>query len=61
MITKQQVIQRLEQLPESASLMDFKEELEIMEALQEGREDMAAGNVKSIDEARAAINACFTK
>jgi predicted transcriptional regulator len=61
MTTKQQVIERLEQLPESASLMDFKEELQIMEALQEGREDAAAGRTRSVDEAKAELHTWFTK
>ena len=39
MTTKQQVIERLERLPESASLTDFKEELEIMMALKAGQKD----------------------
>jgi predicted transcriptional regulator len=61
MTTKQLVIERLGQLPESASLMDFKEELQIMQALQEGREDIAAGRSQCVDEAKAALDTWFTK
>jgi predicted transcriptional regulator len=61
MTTKQQVIERLESLPESASLADFKEELEIMVALKEGQQDIAEGKVSNVEEAKATLDSWFTK
>ncbi|CAA6690543.1 Unannotated [Lentimonas sp. CC19] len=61
MTTKQQVIEHLERLPETASLADFKQELEIMTAIQEGQNDVAEGKVKSVDEAKAELDSWFTK
>ncbi len=61
MTTKQQVIERLERLPESASLADFKEELEIMVALNAGQKDITEGKVRNIEEAKAALDSWFTK
>lgn len=61
MTTKQQVIEHLERLPETASLAEFKEELEIMTAIKEGQDDVAEGKIKSVDEAKAELDSWFTK
>ena len=61
MTTKQQVIERMERLPDSASIADFREELEIIAALEEGQRDVAEGKVKTIDQAKAEVDSWFTK
>ena len=61
MTTKQQVIEHLERLPETASLADFKQELEIMTAIQEGQGDVAEGKVKSVDQAKVELDSWFTR
>jgi predicted transcriptional regulator len=50
MTDKQAVIDALERLPESASLKEITEELQIMAAIRRGRQDVATGRVKSHSE-----------
>jgi predicted transcriptional regulator len=47
MTDKQTVLDAVQRLPESASLNQIAEELRIMSAIRSGREDVAAGRVKS--------------
>ena len=47
MTDKQAVFDALQRLPESASLDEITEELRIMAAIRRGREDVAAGRVKT--------------
>jgi len=61
MTTKQQVIERMERLPDSASIADIREELEIIAALEEGQRDVAEGKVKTIEQAKAEVDSWFTK
>ena len=50
MTDKQAVIDALERLPENASLEEITEELRIMAAIRRGREDIAAGRIKTQEE-----------
>jgi len=61
MTTKQQIIERMERLPDSASIADIREELEIIAALEEGQRDVAEGKVKTIEQAKAEVDSWFTK
>jgi len=61
MTTKQQIIERMERLPDSASIADIREELEIIAALEEGQRDVAEGKVKTIEQAKAEVDTWFTK
>ena len=47
MTDKQAVLDALQRLPESATLDEITEELRIMAAIRRGREDVAAGRVKT--------------
>ncbi len=47
MTDKQAVFDALQRLPESATLDEVTEELRIMAAIRRGREDVAAGRVKT--------------
>jgi hypothetical protein len=61
MTTKQHVIERMERLPETASLADFREELEIIAAIEEAQRDATEGKVKTVDQAKAKVDSWFTK
>jgi len=50
MTDKQAVLDALQRLPESASLDEIAEELRIMAAIRRGREDVAAGRVKTQEQ-----------
>ena len=50
MTDKEAVLDALGRLPETASLDEIAEELQIMAAIRKGRQDVAAGRVKSHDE-----------
>ena len=47
---KQLVIRKLEALPETASLHDIREELEILDAIQSGQQAAREGRTKSQEE-----------
>ena len=49
---KQRALEAVKQLPEDASLEDAMERLYVLEAIERGRADVAAGRVISHDEAR---------
>jgi len=44
---KQVAIETINNLPENASMQEIAEELQIMAALRQGKEDLRAGRVKS--------------
>jgi predicted transcriptional regulator len=50
MTDKQAVRDALDRLPESATLEEITEELQVMAAIRRGREDVAAGRTKSHGE-----------
>lgn len=50
MTDKQAVFDALQRLPESATLDEITEELRIMAAIRRGREDVAAGRVKTQEQ-----------
>lgn len=52
MTDKQAVLDALQRLPENASLEEIAEELRIMAAIRRGRSDIAAGRVKTHEEAQ---------
>lgn len=47
---KQLVIRKLEALPETASLHDIREELEILDAIQSGQQAAREGRTRSQEE-----------
>lgn len=47
---KQLAIRKLEALPETASLHDIREELEILDAIQSGQQAAREGRTKSQEE-----------
>lgn len=55
MTEKQAVLDALSRLPESASLDDITEELQIMAAIRKGRSDAAQGRTKSQEEVEALV------
>ena len=50
MTDKQAVLDALQRLPESATLDEITEELRIMAAIRRGREDVAAGRIKTQEQ-----------
>ncbi len=61
MSDKQIVLETLRQLPEEASLSEIIEELQTLEAIRKGQEDIAAGRFKSHDEVKTLIASWNTK
>ena len=55
MTDKQAVLDALQRLPENASLDEITEELRLMSAIRQGREDIAAGRIKTQEEARRMV------
>ena len=55
MTDKQAVVDALQRLPENASLEEITEELHIMAAVRKGRTDVAAGRIKSQEEAQGQL------
>jgi predicted transcriptional regulator len=51
MTDKQAVLDAVQRLPDTASLEEITEELRIMAAVRLGRADVAAGHVKTQEEA----------
>jgi predicted transcriptional regulator len=58
---KQLVLETLRQLPEEASLSEIIEELQTLEAIRKGQEDIAEGRFKSHDEVKALVASWTTK
>jgi len=58
---KQLVLETLRQLSEEASLSEIIEELQTLEAIRKGQEDIAAGRFKSHDEVKALAASWNTK
>lgn len=50
MTDKQAVIDALQRLPENASLHEITQELRLMAAIRQGRDDVAAGQTKTQEE-----------
>ena len=61
MSDKQLVLETLRQLPEEASLSEIIEELQTLEAIRKGQEDIAEGRFKSHDEVKALVASWTTK
>jgi predicted transcriptional regulator len=51
MTDKQAVLDALQRLPENVSLKEITEELRIMASVRRGRADIAAGRIKTQEEA----------
>jgi len=52
---KEQVMAKLEELPETATLEEIREEFEILAAIEEGQRDASAGRVFAASELRAEL------
>lgn len=50
MTDKQAVVDALQRLPENASLEEITQELRLMAAIRQGRDDVAAGRTKTHEE-----------
>ena len=61
MTDKQLAFKLLESLPETASLSDIREELDILEAIKEGQADIKAGRYKTVDEAKQLLSSWVGK
>ncbi|HLG13236.1 MAG TPA: hypothetical protein VJH03_01765 [Blastocatellia bacterium] len=61
MTDKQAVIDALSRLPESASLEEITEELQIMAGVRRGRADIAAGRTKTQEEVEQLVESWATK
>ncbi len=53
---KQLALQAVEQLPDDASLEDAMERLYVLESIESGRADIAAGRVITHDEVRRRLS-----
>ena len=53
MTEKQFVIDVINRLPETSTISDIQEEVEVLAALQQGEEDIAKGRVYSHEEVKA--------
>ena len=53
MTEKQFVIDVINRLPETSTISDIQEEVEVLAALQQGEEDIAKGQVYSHEEVKA--------
>jgi hypothetical protein len=51
----------LKRLPESATLREFIEELEVMEEIEVGLRDVEAGRVMSLEEFKRRTEICVSK
>jgi|OM-RGC.v1.035453666 hypothetical protein len=61
MTDKQMAMDALDQLPETASFQEIKEELEILAALKRGLDASEAGQVKTSAEVKEMVGSWFTK
>jgi len=60
MTDKQAVLDALQRLPETASLEEITEELRIMASVRRGRTDIAAGRIKTQEEAEGLLESWAT-
>jgi predicted transcriptional regulator len=60
MTDKQVVLDALRRLPETASLEEITEELRIMASVRRGRADIAAGRIKTQEEAERLLESWAT-
>ena len=60
MTDKQAVLDALQRLPETASLEEITEELRIMASVRRGRADIAAGRIKTQEEAERLLETWAT-
>jgi predicted transcriptional regulator len=61
MSDKQTVLEPLHRSPEEAARSEILDEIQTIEAIKKGQEDIAAGRYKSHDEVRALLASCATK
>lgn len=61
MSTKEAVLTRIGKMPDTATLAEIREELEILAALDEAEQDIDAGHGQSPDEVRQQIRSWITK
>ena len=61
MTDKQMVLETVEKLPESATIEQIREELDIIAGLKRGLEDSEAGRVKSHEEVKTLVESWITK
>jgi predicted transcriptional regulator len=61
MTDKQMAMDALNQLPETASFQEIKEELEIVDGLKRGLDASEAGQVKTSEEVKEMVGSWFTK
>lgn len=61
MTEKQVAMDALDQLPESASFQEIKEELEIVAGLKRGLDASELGQIKTSTEVKEMIGSWFTK
>jgi predicted transcriptional regulator len=61
MTDKQMAMDALDQLPETASFQEIKEELEIVAGLKRGLDASEAGQVKTSAEVKEMVGSWFTK
>jgi predicted transcriptional regulator len=61
MSDKTLVMEALQRLPEDATLVDVRKEIEFITAVKEGREQVRRGEVVSLDEVEKKIHKWATK
>ena len=65
MTTKESILETaqlvLKRLPEDATMRDFIDELEVMEEIEEGLQDVREGRVMSFDEFKQRMELCHSK
>lgn len=61
MTVKQQVLAALQRLPEDATYEQMLETVEFMAAIQQGRDDVAAGRVVSHEEVKRQLHSWLHK
>jgi len=61
MTDKQMAMDALDQLPETASFLEIKEELEIVAGLKRGLDASEAGQIKTSGEVKEMVGSWFTK
>jgi predicted transcriptional regulator len=61
MTDKEAVLDALSRLPETASLEEITEELQIMAAVRRGRADIAAGRTKTQERVEQLVESWATK
>ena len=65
MTTKESILETaqlvLKRLPEDATMRDFIDELEVMEEIEEGLQDVRDGRVMTLDEFKQRMELCHSK